>query len=144
MDFKSNLQCVSLPLCPVLQTCQVSVEPVPSSPNVAAGTSSRFHRLRSTASSLSHSALGNVQTCVDSVGSVGSTGHLMGLDPESFEHLYPFHFALDLDFKVLQAGDALRRILPQMGVPGTPIQDILTVRKKERNKEIKKELRPWA
>lgn len=98
---------------------------MPSSPNVV--SSSRFHRLRSTVSSLSHSALGNVQTCVDSVGSVGSTGHLMGLDPESFEHLYPFHFALDLDFKVLQAGDALRRILPQMGVPGTPIHDILTV-----------------
>ena len=36
-------------------------------------------------------------------------------------------FVLDLNFRVLQAGEALKRMLPQMGEPDTDVREVLTV-----------------
>jgi PAS domain S-box-containing protein len=38
----------------------------------------------------------------------------IGLPPEQFAVAFPFHFALDLDLKILQAGSTLRRICPEL------------------------------
>lgn len=54
-------------------------------------------------------------------------GPLMGLDADTFERMHPFHFAMDLDMRVLQAGEALTRVLPGLR-PGAAIQEVLAVR----------------
>ena len=51
---------------------------------------------------------------------------MLGLDPETFEKIFPFHFALDMELRVLQGGQALKRMLPSLK-PGLPIQALLTV-----------------
>lgn len=39
----------------------------------------------------------------------------------------PADFVLDLNFRVLQAGEALKRMLPQMGELDTDVREVLTV-----------------
>ena len=53
---------------------------------------------------------------------------MMGITPDSMERVFPFHFLLNMDFKLLQAGEALRRILPDLK-PNASIQAIFTVRR---------------
>jgi len=40
----------------------------------------------------------------------------IGLPPEQFAVAFPFHFALGLDLKFLQAGSSLRRLCPDVRV----------------------------
>ena len=49
----------------------------------------------------------------------------MGLDPDTFAKLFPFHFSVDLDFRVLQVGEALCQMLPRLSQPGTHIGEVL-------------------
>ena len=51
----------------------------------------------------------------------------LGLDPDSFRELMPFHFALSMDLRVLQAGQGLKSILPSMANTGIHIQDVFSV-----------------
>jgi PAS domain S-box-containing protein len=47
----------------------------------------------------------------------------IGLPPEQFAVAFPFHFALGLDLKFLQAGSSLRRLCPDVQ-PGVPLDQI--------------------
>ncbi len=47
----------------------------------------------------------------------------IGLPPEQFAVAFPFHFALGLDLKFLQAGSSLRRLCPA-AQPGVPLDQI--------------------
>ena len=47
----------------------------------------------------------------------------IGLPPEQFAAAFPFHFALGLDMKFLQAGSSLHRLCPDVQ-PGVPLNQI--------------------
>jgi|GEM_PF-1832875 len=47
----------------------------------------------------------------------------IGLPPEQFAAAFPFHFALDLQLRFLQAGATLRRICPDVQ-PGVPLAQV--------------------
>lgn len=52
----------------------------------------------------------------------------LGADPCCFAKLFPFHFLLDQDLRVVQAGQALKKMLPALKQQGVSIADVLMVR----------------
>ena len=54
---------------------------------------------------------------------------VVGLDAPTFYRLFPFHFALDGQCRVVQAGSALRRLLPaaSIGASGPHVSSIMEV-----------------
>lgn len=51
----------------------------------------------------------------------------VGLAPETFYHLHPFHFVVDMDLRLIQAGSALSRLVPELATPGCLVSDYLQV-----------------
>lgn len=51
----------------------------------------------------------------------------VGLAPETFYHLHPFHFVVDMELRLIQAGSALSRLVPELGTPGCLVSDYLQV-----------------
>ena len=52
---------------------------------------------------------------------VQSQHSVVGLDPATFYGLFPFHFAIDAECRVVQAGDVLKRLMPGMEQAGAHI-----------------------
>lgn len=52
----------------------------------------------------------------------------LGADPCCFAKLFPFHFLLDKELRVVQAGQALKKMLPALKQQGVSIADVLMVR----------------
>lgn len=52
---------------------------------------------------------------------------MLGVDAESFDRLFPFSFTMDMECRVLQAGAALKRMIPAMAQPGTHIGKVFEV-----------------
>jgi PAS domain S-box-containing protein len=54
----------------------------------------------------------------------GPAGDPLGLTPEQFARAFPFHFALDRDLRIIQAGSTLARVCPDLH-PGACVDGLL-------------------
>ena len=53
---------------------------------------------------------------------------VMGLEPDVFYQLFPFHFIMDSQLGIIQVGSAIKKIIPRMAQPGARVDQFLKAR----------------